>query len=522
VPSSATPEATTCPALRVSGNTVIADVVIYSATPSGIAAAAQAAAQGESVALIEPTAHIGGMSASGVSVADVGAIKTIGGLARRFFDIVDATYGTGYPLANSGRAYAAHIAEKAFAEMLPSCNFQLMTNAELVSVNKSGTVVTSIVTSSGKTISGKVFVDASYTGDLLAAAGVDSRVGREANSEYAETDNGVGSVERMIGQFIDPYVVPADPKSGLLPHVSSVTLQPKGEADGSVMAYNYRLCFTNVEGNKLQFTPPDGYDPAEFEVLARLSESLVKNRLDHHPPFNYFLTLAPIPDGKFDVNTAGTFSTDYVGMSAAYPNADLTTRRAIDADHRRYTQGLLYFLLTSPRIPDYIRAELTTYGLCKDEYVDNGGWPYRLYVREARRMLGDYVITEADIAGTRAVPDSIGIGSYYYDSHHYNRVVQGGSVVMERNANSMVTPYPISYRALVPKASDSTNLLVSVAVSASHSAFTSIRVEPTFMIMGQAAGAAAAIAAAGGLSVQAVPYQQLAHVLQSSGQIVTK
>jgi hypothetical protein len=506
--------------IRVAQNKTTADIIIYSATPSGIAATIQAVRQGKSVILLEPTAHIGGMNASGIGVADVVSSAPLGGLVDEYFATVNSTYGKNTPRTLNGRAYEPHVAELAFRRMLPTCNVRVVTSAELVQLEKTGTEIVSITTSDTKTYSGKVFIDASYEGDLMAAAGIDYAIGREASTQYLETNNGVGKTERMYGQAVDPYVIPGKPASGLIRHVQSKQLPPTGQADKSVMAYNYRLCITQNPDNRIPFSAPANYDPSEFEALARLSELLVKNRADHHPPFNYYLTTVPIPNGKFDLNTGGYVSTDYVGMSESYPDASPAQRRLIDAEHTRYQQGILYFLQTSDRIPDYIRAETAKYGLCKDEFTDNGGWPHRLYLREGRRMVGTYVITQHDVDGKTVISDPIGLGAFYYDSHTYNRVAQAGVVISERNDNGFVSPYPISYGALTPKASQATNLLVSVCMSASHTAFTSMRVEPTYMIMGQAAGAAAAIAADQGVTIQKVPYDMLAQQLRQTGQIL--
>jgi hypothetical protein len=506
--------------IKTTSNSVEADLVVYSATPSGIAATIQAARQGKSIILLEATAHIGGMSSSGISVADVVSPAPLGGIVDEYFAKINDAYGGKNSLALRGRAYEPHIAEQALHQMLPTCNVMLITSTELISVHRADNRITSLTATDGKTYIGKFFIDASYEGDLMAAAGVGYAVGREANSQYAETNNGVGKIERMFGQAVNPYVIPGKPASGLIRHVASKELPPTGNADKSVMAYNYRLCLTKDLQNQIQISAPAAYDPNEFEVLARLSELLVKNRADHHPPFSYYLTLGPLPNGKFDLNTGGFVSTDYVGMSETYPDSTLAQRKAIENEHKRYMRALLYFIATSERIPDYIRAEMASLGLCKDEFKDNEGWPHRIYLREGRRMIGNYVITQHDVDGKTIIADSIGLGSFYYDSHAYNRVAQPGVVISERNENGIVSPYSIAYRALTPKAEQASNLLVSVCVSASHIAYTSLRVEPTYMIMGQAAGAAAAIAIDQHKSIQDVPYDLLAQQLKNSGQIL--
>ncbi|RZU46838.1 FAD dependent oxidoreductase [Fluviicoccus keumensis] len=507
------------------------DILIYGATPAGIAAAIEGVRNGKTVVVIEPTMWIGGMSASGIGVADIGQRKSIGGLAKEYFDQVKKIYGS-TPGSLDGAAYEPHVAKKAFEDMLNACAIKVVTGSRLQSVAFSQNHIKSIITSNGSEYQAAVFVDASYEGDLMAKTGVSYTVGRESNSQYNETLNGVGISHLMIGQKVDPYRTPGKPASGILPHVFSTKLNPVGSEDKSVMAYNFRLCVTKNPDNAVPFTKPDNYDESEFEILARLSELVVKSRADRvsqgiipasllKVPMDYYLIYAPLPNGKFDLNSAGAFSTDYVGLGESYANGSYEKRAEIDQEIKRYMKSLLYFLKTSPRIPDYIRNEVASTGLCKDEFIDTNGWPHHLYIREGRRMIGSYVMSQNDIQGGLTVHDSIGVGSFYFDSHVTNRVVIGGYVNIEANNNTSIgQQYPISYRVITPQKDEMDNLLVPVCISASHAAYTSIRVEPSYMIMGQAAGAAASIAVEANTPVQDVDYSELAARLKKHNQIL--
>ena len=512
----------------LSSGDATADAVVYAATPSGIMAAIQLVRLGKTVLLLEPTNHIGGMPTSGIGVSDIGQINSIGGLARQFFSEIRKIYQSS-PSALSaslgGTAFEPHVALRAFKVMLQNCGIKVITNAQLQSVTKNGSIIVALNTTSGNSYRAQQFIDASYEGDLMAVAKVSYVVGREANSQYDETLNGVGVPYLMIGQRVDPYRIQGKPSSGLLPHVKATTLGKRGSADKSVMAYNYRLCVTNQPDNKIPFEAPLGYDESEFELLARLSEMVVKARHDHTMPLEYFLTFAPLPNQKFDLNTAGGISTEYVGLSAEYPDADYTTRLRLDAEHKRYMKAILYFMATSKRLPAEINAAVSSYGLCKDEFISNGGWPPMLYVREGRRMVGSFVMTQNELQLRKKITDSIGVGSFYFDSHYTNRVVhlyEGvGRVHNEANDNTNKgIQYPISYQSLIPKREEVQNLFVPVCMSASHAAFTSLRVEPTYMIMGQAAAVGAAVAINAGVPIQDVDYDWLVAILKREGQIV--
>lgn len=483
-------------------------------------AAIEAANLGKDVTLLEPTGHIGGMTASGIGVTDIGRLDSLGGLTKKFFATVADIYGKNVN-SMGGTIYEPHVAQAAFERMLGQTPVHVVTNAPLVSVDKAGAVIRSVTAGNGLQYAADAFIDASYEGDLMAAAGVQYVVGRESSTQYGESLNGVAVPARPYGLSIDPYVVPGTPTSGLLPHVQDKTLPSPGDADTSVMAYNYRLCVTQNPANMIPFAPPSGYDPAEFELLVRFSNALQKT--NHAPQLADYMVPVPLPNGKYDLNSASFLSTDDVGESAAYPDAGAATRLEIEAEHRRYMQALLYFLQTSTRLPPAINSAVGAYGLCKDEFTDNGGWPYRIYLREGRRMVGAYVLTQNDLQLKTAISDSIGVGSFYFDFHTTNRVAVKGTLQAERMADPSPerARYPISYRALTPLPAQASNLLVTVCLSASHAAFGSLRVESTYMVMGQSAGAAASLALDGDVPVQDVSYNQLSAQLLADGQVIS-
>lgn len=487
------------------------DVLIYGATSSGIAAAVAAARNGASVILLDPGTHLGGMTAGGLGATDVGNANAIGGIAEEFYRRVDAKY------RRSEQFFLEpHVADVVFREMLADVGVVVSENSALASVYKAGTRIKSVTTRDGRTLPAKVFIDATYEGDLLALSGAHYTVGREANAKYGETLNGVRSPVPPGPTRLDPYIVPGDPRSGLVPHVSPARAEAEGTADARVPAYNYRLCVTRDVANRVQILPPAGYRPEEFELVARwVNWDRANDR------FADFVQLTPLPNGKFDMNASWFLSTDLVGGSDGYPEADEEKRAEIRLAHEDYMRGLLHFLATSPRIPEPLRAEASTYGLCADEFAASDNWPPQLYVREARRMVGAYVVTEHDARGDVRASDSVGLGSYQIDSHYTQRLaVDGGAMVEGGLAVAVPAPYPISYRALTPVRNEVANLLVPVCMSASHVAYSSIRMEPVFMILGHAAGTAAALAAEMRLPVQDVDYATLAAHLRNEGQLV--
>ena len=495
-----------------------ASVVVYTATPSGIMAAIEAAHLGKPVILLEPNQHVGGMTSSGLGQTDSYDLRAIGGLAQTFFATVHSIdIAAGNPADVQGLHYEPHVAEAAFLQMLGQYpNIQIVYGSSLASVSMSGAVIQSITMTNGNSYSGFEFIDASYEGDLMAMAGVTYAVGRESVAQYGEALAGVRKPVPWAGVVTSPYVVPGDPSSGLIAHVASNTLGAPETADNGVMAYNYRLCISSDPQNQIPFTPPAGYNPAEFELVARNIVGYAASGQTLN--LDSLCNLYPLPNNKFDLNVC----TDDIGASAGYPTGTSALREQIADNVQEFDRGYLYFLLTDSRIPAAIQTDLQGFGLCKDEFTDNGGWPRQLYVREARRMVGSYVLTQADATSRTSIPDSIGLGGFQFDIHIVNQVAGPAGVMMEGIVEQPLTQmYPISYRILTPPSSQATNLLVPVAVSASHVGYSSLRVEPTFMVMGQAAGAAASLAIDEAATVQGVNYSNLSAALISDGQVLS-
>jgi hypothetical protein len=418
--------------------------------------------------------------------------------------------------------FEPHAAEKVFEDYVKEHQIPVLRDEWLDrtgGVKKDGARIVSITMLSGRTFTGRMFIDATYEGDLMAAAKVDYHVGREANAVYGEKHNGVqvGVLHHrhhfgVLKQAISPYVVPGDAASGLLPHVSAEPPGTFGSGDKRVQAYCFRMCLTDVEANRISITAPPGYDPKRYELLARVFQAGWKEAFDKFDP---------IPNHKTDTNNHGPFSFDNIGANHDYPEASYERRKAIITDHEHYQKGLLYFTATDPRVPETIRVKMARWGLPKDEYTDNGGWSHQIYVREARRMVGAYVMTENELTKVRPTPDSIGMGSYTIDSHNVQRhITPDGAVQNEGDIGVHIKPYTIAYGSLVPKAGQADNLLVPVAVSASHIAYGSIRMEPVFMILGQSAATAAAMAMEAKVPVQQVPYAPLRERLLADGQIL--
>lgn len=495
------------------------DVLVYAATPAGISAALSAGKLGKHVIVLEPSAHVGGGMISGVSVTDSYPQEiqwAIGGFAQQFIKSVETHYGSVWTLG--GTRHEPHVAEEIFLKMLSNePNVKVKYDERIESVKTANHKITSIVTDSGEIYSAKMFIDASYEGDLLVRSGVGYTQGRESQREYGESLAGVTPVAVKEGANVDPYVVAGNPDSGLLPHINLLTAAEIGSADSSLQAYGYRLCVTPDKTNQIPVVRPVDYTPSEFEAVGRIAVA--------HPEMNKtfdFIGNIAIPNNKYDVNNVGIFSTDEIEGSSEYLSSDNPGRRAIEAERKRYTMAFLYFLATDSRIPTNVRAEVGSWGLCKDEFVDNNGMPPRLYIREGRRMIGSYVITQDDLYGKTSIPDSIGLGGFPIDEHIVKRVVINGQIGTEGILwEPLPRPYPISYRAIIPKPGEARNLLVPVSVSASHIGWSSLRVEPTFMIIGQAAGAAASIAIDADTSVQRVNYARLSEVLIAGGAVLS-
>jgi hypothetical protein len=514
------------------------DIVVYGGTSAGIVAAIQAQRMGKNVVLVEPSRYLGGLTTGGLGATDIGNKNAIGGLARYFYHRVHCQYQNDAswvreardeynsrnerhdPNDNTMWTFEPHVASDVFREMLAEAGVAPFLGERLNrqnGVQKDGTRIVSITTESGRTFVARMFIDATYEGDLMAASGVSCHVGREGNEVYGETLGGVqpklnDKNHRFLGP-VDPYVKPGDPASGLLWGIQAASLPADGSGDRSVQAYCFRLCTTDVPENRVPWPKPADYDESHYELLLRNFESG-----DHRMPWN------PVwmPNRKTDTNNNCAFSTDYIGGNYDYPEADYATREQIIARHRSYQQGLLWTLANHQRVPPAVHEEFQRLGLAKDEFVDNDNWPTQLYIREARRMVGPYVMTELHCRATQTAEDSIGMGAYGMDSHNCQRyVTPEGHAQNEGDVEVAVSaPYPISYRAIVPKDDQCTNLLVPICVSSSHIAFGSIRMEPVFMTLGQSAATAAAQAIDEGVAVQGVNYERLAARLRADGQVL--
>jgi hypothetical protein len=497
----------------VTGNpaALTAAVVVYGATPSGIVASIAARRTGAgTVMLIEPTAHVGGMMTSGLTATDYGDPATIGAISREFFDRMQAIEGTAQGRYN----FQSRNAERVFRAMLTAAGVSVRPNTRLVegaaAVTKNGARLTALTMEDGTVVTASVFIDASYEGDLMARAGVSYVVGREATTTYGEALAGV-----RPGQL-------------LVRNAASVNLGfpvsapgPAGSADGRIQDSNYRICLTATRANQVAFPQPADYDPANYDIVARYLAARAAGGATAR--LEWVLWLNPLVNGKYDANDYGAMSTAVPGANYAYPEASYAERAAIDAWHRSYDQGLLYFLRNDSRVPEAIRTRMAAYGLCKDEFTDNGSWPYRLYLREGRRMSGPTVLTSHDIQTLRSKPEIVAIGSYVMDSHYVSRYLDGaGNLYAEGGfASPQRVNYAIPYRIMTPRREQATNLLVPVTSSASHVAQSSLRMEPQYMMMGEAAGTAAWMAAAARIGVQDVSVASLQSKLRARGAVLT-
>lgn len=492
-----------------------ADICVYGGTSSGVAAAVAAARDGRSVVLVEPTQFVGGMSASGISLIDRGDVSTIGGISREFYERAGQVYGEKIAWRIEP-SVASRIFEQFLAEH-PSVTVVRGSYLE-TAVTRDGQVE-SVVLENGVSVEAEVFIDATYEGDLLAAADVPFSIGRESRARYNESLAGT-RVKTRKHQFtfaVSPYRRKGDTTSGLLPGVSAEPMGAEGDGDSSLPAFTYRLCLTKAP-DRIPFAKPAGYDPLEYELLARhvvaRQAASLKTRLRDVVQLDW------LPNGKFDLNNNGPISTDFVGGSKSYVFASQAERRVIERRHREYIEGLFVFLRSDPRLPENLRREAKAFGLARDEYVENDHWPPLLYVREARRLSGSYVMTQADCEGETAHSSSIGLASYMIDSHNCRRVVVDGKAVNEGDIQHRLPgPFVIPYEAITPRISDCSNLLVPVCLSSTHVAFSSIRMEPVLMILGESAGIAASLAVDDGLPVQKVDRSKLERRLLGAGQI---
>ncbi len=513
------------------------DVVVYGGTCGGVTAAVQAARMGKTAVLVEPSQHLGGLSSGGLGATDIGNKQVIGGLSREFYHRIWQHYQKPeawrqetfeqYRQTKKGRSidvdtmwgFEPRVAEQVFRDLIAEARVPVVFGQRLDrkgGVLKQGTRIVAIRMESGQEYRGRMFIDATYEGDLMAVAGVSYAVGREANSAFQETLNGVQTAQAKHHQFVqpvDPYLKPGDPASGLLPGVQAGGPGEEGQGDRRVQAYCFRMCMTDAPENRRPWPKPAGYDPLRYELLLRNFEAG-----DLRVPW---LPTA-MPNRKTDTNNKQAVSTDNIGMNYDYPDGDYATRERIWKEHETYQKGLMWTLANSPRVPEEVRQIFQTFGLAKDEFVDNDNWPHQLYVREARRMQSDYVMTEHNCRGKQVAPDSVGMGAYGMDSHHTQRYVDATGHA--RNEGDVevggFAPYPISYRSIVPKAGQCSNLLVPVCVSSTHIAYGSIRMEPVFMVLGQSAATAAVLAIEAGADVQKVDYAQLRQRLLADKQVL--
>ncbi|WP_243286950.1 FAD-dependent oxidoreductase [Geothrix terrae] len=513
------------------------DLVVYGGTPAGISAAVTARRMGASVLLIEPHRWVGGMMTNGLGNTDASGVSVIGGVAREFLQRMLAYYQSpdAWPLQapttfRSGawgvdgtmRYFEPHAARAIFEKMLLEAGVEVALQERLddtapAPVLMESGVIKSIRLVSGRVVTGRVFLDCSYEGDLMAAAGIHHVTGREGNATYGETLNGLQLNPSALHQFptgIDPYVIQGDASSGLLPGLRLLADATNGQADPGTQAYTYRLCLTTLASNRRPITKPADYDERNYELLFRLYAAA--------PTTPLAFGRDPIPNLKVDSNSGVAFSTDHVGANHAYPEATWADRQLILAAHRSYQEGLLWTLANHPRIPLSIRTQAATWGLAADEFPETGGWPDQLYVREARRMVGEAVMTEAHAFGRVQVSDPIACMAYPIDSHHVQRVVTPQGWVQNEGGVLAQIPggFSVGYAALTPSRKECRNLLVPVCLSATHVAFGAIRMEPHFMMLGQSAAAAAVLAARSGSSVQIVSYPVLKGVLLSQGQVL--
>lgn len=532
----------TTPVRGTEGKTEEADVIVYGGTSAAITAAVQLKKSGKSVIVVSPDKHLGGLSSGGLGFTDTGNKSVIGGLARDFYHRVYMHYqhsaawrwqkqeeygnkGQGTP-AMDGDArtmwiFEPHVAEKVFEDYVKEFQLDVRRNEWLDrerGVRKRNGRIVSLTTLSGNTYKGKMFIDATYEGDLIAAADVSYHVGREANATYGEQWNGVQTGvlhhKHWFASNISPYKVPGDSTSGLLYGVFGEHPGEYGAGDHRVQAYCFRMCLSNHPENRVPFPKPDNYNPENYELLARVFASGWRET---------FQKFDPIPNRKTDTNNHGPFSTDFIGMNYDYPTASYERRKQIIQEHKDYQQGLMYFLANDPKVPAEVRDEMAQWGLAKDEFTDNGNWPHQLYIREARRMVGQYIMTEHDTFSEREVTDPVGMGSYTLDSHNVQRYIKPDGFVQNEGdigVHPAKGPYQISYGALIPKREECTNLLVPVCMSSSHIAFGSIRMEPVFMILGQSVALAASLAIDNGTAVQDVAYATLAKELLKEKQVL--
>jgi len=535
-------------------DTIDADVCVYGGTSGGVTAAVQAARMGKRVVLVEPGRHLGGMTSGGLSAVDIGDPRSVGGIAREYFTRLVSSYrkqlnwgeafqGHGGPATGGAYSIEPHVAERVFDELVTESGVIVLREARLKSVTKDGARVVALFTEDGRVVRAKMFLDTTYEGDLLAAASVTYTLQREGNAKYGETYNGIhytdkykprtghlqpGSNGRVKGgqgvwdrDFpLDPFIIKGDPSSGLLPLVNPGEPGTPGDPAPGIQAYCFRLCLTTDPANQIPIAPPADYDARQYEVVARFIEACLANGDDMD--LRWFSKHDPLPNNKWDFNTA-TFGGNLPGLSWEWPEASYDRRVELAQQLEDYHRGLLHFLATDPRVPQKVRSDVKRFGLPKDEFTDNGGWPHQVYIREGRRMVSDLVLTEHHTFGRKVAPHSIGLGSYGTDTHEVRRIVKDGVVTREgktATGRGGFGPYQIGYGAIVPHQSECENLLATFALSASHTAFSSIRMEPVFMVTSQSAATATCLAIDSDIPVQQLDYEPLRRQLLADGQVL--
>lgn len=522
------------------------DLVVYGGTSAGVVAAVQARKMGKTAVIVCPDKHLGGLSAGGLGYTDTGDKRAIGGLAREFYHRIWLEYkksqtwkwqaqekygnkGQGTPAIDGKNRtmwiFEPRVAEKVFEDMVaeyrvPVHRDEWINREPSLGVRKIGGRIQSITMLSGNTFHGRMFLDATYEGDLLATAKIQYHVGREGKNVYGENWNGVqtgvlhhrhhfGTVKTKIS----PYIIPGKPESGLISGVSEEHPGEFASGDNKIQAYCFRMCLTDHPENRVAFTKPKGYDPTQYELLARIYAAGWRET---------FQKFDRIPNRKTDTNNHGPFSTDNIGRNYEYPDASYEQRRDIVTQHVKYQQGLMYFLANDPRVPPDVQTKMKLWGLAKDEFIDNGNWPHQIYVREARRMIGTFVMTEHELLKRKPTPQPVGLGSYTMDSHNVQRYITPEGYVQNEGDIGVSTrgPYQIAFGSLVPKKEQCQNLLVPVCLSSSHIAYGSIRMEPVFMILAQSSATAAMMSLDAKIAVQDLPYDQLAKRLLADGQVL--
>jgi hypothetical protein len=494
------------------------DICIYGGTASGVVAAYSARMTGKSVLLIEPGKYLGGMTTGGLGFTDIGNKHAITGLARLFYRRIGAQYGK-----SEQWRFPPSAAMKEIDRLIADASVEVLYSHRIIAARKQGTEIKTITLEQSDdtaaqhiTVKARQFIDCSYEGDLMARAGVSYFTGRESNDAYGETLNGIQmsfrpTLSTLCLQFpdgIDPYRIEGDSSSGLCWGVSDRSLQPVGTGDCCIQAYNFRLCLTDNPDIRRPFEKPASYDPAKYELLVRAARLMP-------PDINQYLGVGHVSDTKYDVNNQGPLSTDLIGMNYDYPDGDYATRARIWQEHVEYTKGLMYFMSHDERLPEVLRNQVNRLGWAKDEFVDNDNFPTQLYMREARRLRGEYVMTQHNCLGEETVGDGVGLAAYAMDSHMCQRLVVNGMVKNEGGIlYSGFPPYPVSYRSLTPQRRECTNLLVPVCVSSTHVAYGSIRMEPVFMVLGQSVAVAASMAIDAGCAVQEVDVDVLRRKLK--------